>query len=115
MGVAFDAEAALRRNLWYQQDRLVLAKMTEPGRKGREQVGPVLRAMLAALRHGTDPVWQRSAIGVWAILVAGFPSAWSQPLISMRCEPARRPRWLRALAEYIGRRRRQRVPVHAAG
>ena len=115
MGVAFDADAALKLNLWYQQDRLVLAKVTERGSEGRESVAPLLGAMLEAIRHGTDPVWQKAAIAVWAILVASLPAAWSQPLISMRCEPSQRPKWLRTLAEHIGRRRRSRGPVHATG
>jgi hypothetical protein len=115
MGVAFDAEAALKLNFWYQQDRLVLAKMTERSSEHREQVAPVLRAMLNAIRHGTDPAWQRKVIAVWAILVAILPAAWSQKLIRMRCEPSQRPKWLRMLAEQIGRRRRSRGLVHSTG
>jgi glycosyltransferase involved in cell wall biosynthesis len=115
MGVDFDADAALKLNFWYQQDRLVLAKMTARGSEGREPVAPLLRALLHAIRHGPDPVWQRAAIAVWAILVASLPAAWSQPLISMRCEPSQRPKWLRMFAEHIGRRRRTRGPLHSAG
>lgn len=110
MGVDFDAESALGRNLFYQQDRLVLAKLTGSGAEP-EPVAPVLRGMLDAVRQSTDPVWQKFAIACWAVLVAGLPAPLSRPLISMRCEPSERPKWFHALVEHIGDRRRSRMSL----
>lgn len=108
VGVPFDAARALRRDLWYHQHRLVLAKLRSPAGEGTVPAWKILGEMLAATLASTEPLWQRFAVAAWATLVAATPHKWCRTLIVLRYEPTNRPQWLQRLAEGIGRSRRTR-------
>ena len=115
VGIVFDARTALQRDLWYHQQRLVLAKLTPAGGNGRTAVWPLLRDMIGATLSSTEPLWQRLALAAWATMIAATPPSWSRFLIRLRYEPMRRPKLFKRVAEHIGRIRRTRGTVKSAG
>src|SRR5512132_33781 len=109
-GFAFDPDRARRRDYWYHQHCLALATLASRSSARREARAPILLQLLSALARASEPVWQKLAIGSWATLVAMLPRAWAIPVLSLRLEPTRRPRWIRRIAETIGRRRAAITP-----
>ena len=104
-GFAFDPGRARRRDYWYHQYRLALATLAPRSSAALKARAPILLQLLSALARAPEPEWQKLAIGTWATLVAVLPRAWAIPTLSLRLEPTRRPRWIRRIAETIGRRR----------
>jgi hypothetical protein len=114
-GIPFDSKRALQRDLWYHQDRLVVAKLEAAAGEGGKLVWPLLRSMLGAILISIEPPWQRLAVALWATVLAAAPPPWSQALIRARYEPSLRPNWMQKLAEGVGKHRRRRGAARSAG